>query len=342
MRELNTVGIDTPREHRQLRLLEGSIVDAHADLRVLSTHANPDFAMGGEALSAFGLAPLPSSALEPVFLLHPGDVSGVYRIAGPENSELLVLRLPGANTLAGGPEEHRRVYERGIFGVFAALAALELEGHGFERVASVVIGGNRGFDMQDVMSVIVRNAVRWLRRAQHTRQIDLVLYQSSHANEWARAMDSVLHRRAYDVANDPVVTALADELVGRLDARLLDDPQLREKVAVPLRGALHVDRRHELCVGRLSAPGRILAEYAVVCLEARRGVKKRSGSLYERIQRLESSRVEPWIAQHLHALRVYGNEAVHFKENERALDAQDLPGLLASLLRIVVYMNRPE
>ncbi|HJL07506.1 MAG TPA: hypothetical protein RMH85_03375 [Polyangiaceae bacterium LLY-WYZ-15_(1-7)] len=340
MRELNTQGLDTPRGYRVLRLLQGSIADANADLVVISTHASKSYRPSGAALRSLGYPEgLEPERLTPVFLLEPNELMGTYLLPEREDPATLVLRIPGRDNLRGDVDE-LEVYERGAWAVYSALAALELRDRGFARVASTVLGGQRGFDPRETLRVLMHHAQRWLEHSRYTRQVDLVLHEPEHLDVWAQAMDEVLGREAYDVAADAVVSALAEELLARLEARRFDDPEVEAKVGEPIRAVLAPEQRNELRVGRLAVPGRILAESVVYRVEKCHGVKKLgAGDLYWRIERLPGFGVEPWIVQHLHALRVYGNEGVHFKGMDRALIARDLPGLLASLLRVLLYWS---
>lgn len=340
LKEINAVGIDTPFGYRTFVLCTGSIADAEADLRIVSTHANPALDPTGSALGALGLEGiLTNEELDPLVLLVPGSVLGTWR-ATSAPQPTLVVRIPGrgtTNVIDAWP-----TYERAVRSVFIALAAMELDGDAFPNVAMTVLAGSRGYEVADVVRTLFEHAHRWLQRSRSIRTLSVVVADHPHLEAWADALDDVLSRRSEDVAGDRVVEALATEILARLESPLFATRELHAKVTEPFRQCLDGYSRHQMRVNRLAVPGRVLAEYAVLRLETAASLKKAgAGDLYGRIETLlQNKLVQPWVGHHLHALRLYGNETVHFTDDQqRRLESRDVPGLLASALRVLQHLQ---
>lgn len=338
--ELNSLGFETLFGYRTIALSSGDIAEVDANLRVISTHANPESPPTGGALRSLGLeGVLTNSDLEPVVLLAPHSLLGTWRTS-VGTDPLLVLRVPGTHSMDEATA--RTTYERAVKSVFTALASMELDGHAFERVAMTVLGGSRGYEIAYVVHTLCTQAHRWLERSRSTRSFQIVVGETAHLDAWADALDEVLGRHVEDGANDRVLEALASEILERLGSPVFDQEELRTKVAEPLRLALDTRNRSRLRVGRLAVPGRVLAEYAVHRIETDAQLKKAgAGDLHGRIELLlQHRRLQLWVGHHLHALRLYGNEPVHFKDDpDRQLQSRDVPGLLASVLRVIQHLQ---
>lgn len=201
--ELNSLGFETLFGYRTIALSSGDIAEVDANLRIISTHANPESPPTGGALRSLGLV-LTNSDLEPVVLLAPHSLLGTWRTS-VGTDPLLVLRVPGTHSMDEATA--RTTYERAVKSVFTALASMELDGHAFDRVAMTVLGGSRGYEIAYVVHTLCTQAHRWLERSRSTRSFQIVVGETAHLDTWADALDEVLGRHVEDGANDRVLEA---------------------------------------------------------------------------------------------------------------------------------------
>ncbi|MFC1706919.1 hypothetical protein ACFL59_08895 [Planctomycetota bacterium] len=341
--ELNVVGLDSPHGYKTFRLLSGGIEASDAEVVAISAHANPRINPSGAALRSLGFCDgIPVEQLTPLVLMDAGSLAGTYRVnalAGPHDRDVLVVRIPGLNrTRTDTPLD---TFEDTLWSLFGSLSALEVKGASYRSLALTVLGGSRGYSVRDVLRLLMQKSLDWLSHSRSMTRVDLHVFEPEHAALWTEAMNEAVGREAFKEAGSVVVQALSEEIRARLTSlQWLSEGDLNLKVTAPLLRALAGDKATGLPLQWLTTPGRVLAEYVVSHLIASQPAWTGSPKhdLYARIESLHGF-IEEWMVYHLHVLRVCGNEGAHLRDGRAALREVDLPALLVSLLRVILWWD---
>lgn len=361
----NGVSIDTKHGYRFVNLVHALVTTSEADVLVLSADQAPapeegaqtskpgttagasaprgaGAVLGGvlfESLSRrYGLAP----SLETPFL----TVTPTYRVY---LERLEARRAPFGRLLTLQVGEKRAdctldaYLDELLSGLFAAVAAMEVLGHPTRRLALPMLKAHklREPDAYDrLVAAIIRHAVDWLKRSEHTEQIDVCVYQGDELDMWAECMDRQLGRTLVSAGKDAAVEQLAREV--RSHASKHGDGPLK-KALDPLCDQLaRVDR---IRVEQVATEGRKLAELMLAQMLERHGEKPHR----ELMKTIELATAKglcaPWMASYFHTLRVMGNEGVHARAPDRLafrpdrLGKVDLVGALAAIRAVLDFWH---
>ena len=339
---LNSVTVESAYGIRSFALRAGDVTAAPDPVLVVPTHANEGFPPDGDVLTAaverFGAQ---FDQLEPI-VRGDGPV-GTYRVIDKgrfPGLEILVVRIPGQYSVTRRGDEPLDVLGRALWTLFGSLAALELRERGLISVALPLLAGTRGYDVRDLLTVLLRHSLNWLRGSRSMSAVNLYLMDNEALAEWSTVMDDVLGRRTVDAAQNALVAAFRAELLAQLgSAQVTALPSAWQPVLTSLRTSLELPK---IPLERVAVNARVLAELIVVTLAMEQPGPPARATLGSGIAFLRGRNcVAPWILSHLDGLRNFGNAAAHPGVNvpyqPPALRDEDMVPLLASLHRIIHF-----
>jgi hypothetical protein len=331
---------------RHLSLAEplslNSVSAAPDAVLVVPTHANERLPPDGEVLAAavdrFGAE---FDRLEPI--VRADGPLGTYRVINKGSFpgvEILLVRIPGQHSVIRRGEEPLNVLGAALWTLFGSLAALELREQGLSSVALPLLAGTRGFDMRELLTVLLRHSLNWLRASRSMSAVNLYLMDVDALGEWSTVMDDVLGRRSVDAAQNALVAAFRAEILA-----LLGSPQVTalpsewQPTLASLRASLELPK---IPLERIAVNARVLAEFIVVSLVAEQPNPPERSTLAQGISFLRGRNcVAPWILSHLDGLRNFGNAAAHpgvkVPYQPPTLREEDMAPLLASLHRLIQF-----
>ena len=337
-RTINTMSVETPAGFRTFNLVFGDITSSQDPLVIASSWRVFEN-IGGQVISAFERQGVKFDQLSPIINLGNGIATFSVDVNDSIHPwRLLVVGLPGAEGRAEVTDQLEKDFKSGIWSLFGSLAALELRGECFNAISLPMLGGNREYSPEFVVSTLLDHAVEWLKTSRSMRTINAWVHEEEMAQVWIEAMDTVLHRRTVSSTADSVTQALIDEILSHLvNSRSL---QLLPFEA-PSRGIALELGSGEVSIQRLATFSRVLVEQMVKKMVTRYGLSWK-GNLWEGITSLARANiVAPWIISHFHTLRVLGNESVHgLAEAEYVptdLQDSDLVPVLACLGRVLDF-----
>lgn len=306
-RLINSVSIDTVHGYRSFNLMHGDVTVLRSDLLVISTHANPDAPPAGQLIrtlqSRWGLSIDPT-----LTLLRFGERTWTLFQSGIANApfrNVLTLRIPKSSE----SENPVAFFDAAIRGTYASIAALEHLGMSFPTVSMPVLYGQRIVDYSAGIGTLLREAVTWLKKSEHTGAIQFVVHLDDELGEWDAAMNQCLGRTYVSSGHDAVIDSLRREIahLGRAHAD------------GPLHGALRplldsLGAGESICIESVCVFGRKLVELMVSRLLAAHRLKE-SAILLNNIEELRKcAALAPWILSYMHSLRIFGNETVHSRD----------------------------
>lgn len=339
----NTTTIESPTGLRAINLYLGDICAAKDELLILSSHAGTDYPTGMVVEALTRKYSIDFSRLGAVITLERFSSVGTFRLQGrPADShpakDILIVRIPGFDTVNNYGHVPMEVYEEAVWTLFGSLAAWEQKGIFFRSMAMTLLGGQRGYPKQQIMQVVLRQATNWLKSSRGMNTINLYLYEADQLQDWNEAMNSVLGRRSIDSAKNAVVKALRDEILVLIEqSGKYRAPDLAD-IIKPIQGALATK---DIYLQQVAAFGRTLVEKIVFTILHERNLEVK-GILAQNIQALGYQQVvAPWMVNHMHALRVFGNETLHAKEQvsykPECLQEDDLVAILTSLRSVIQF-----
>lgn len=343
----NTLTVESPFGLRSFNLLLGDITKSTDEVLVVPSHANVAAGAHGAVLSAirrrYGVS---FEYLEPLLAPRPGF--GTYRVRDLGRyggKEILVVRIPGADTVEAGGGDPAKVFADALWTLFGSLAALELRGNHLTSLALPLLAGTRGYAVEDLMRAILNHSIAWLKSSRLMVAVNFYVLDSVLIDAWAGAMDAVLGRQFVDSAHNRLARALRDEILAQLTSgatRRL--PASWAPVFERLRASLG-ERR--IPVDRVAADGRAFAECVVTGLLKKQGVQNPKGQFAQQIQELKNKNLTaPWMLAHFNCLREFGNAGVHPLHDAPfqppKLHEDDLVAILASLQRVLAFVQPVE
>jgi hypothetical protein len=339
---LNSVTVESPYGLRSFALRAGDVTAAPDPVLVVPTHANEAFPPDGEVLTAaverFGAQ---FDRLEPI-VRGDGPV-GTYRVIERgrfPGLEILVVRIPGEYSVTRSGDEPLDILGKALWTLFGSLAALELRERGLISVALPLLAGTRGYPVRDLLTVLLRHSLNWLRASRSMGAVNLYLMDDEALAEWSTVMDDVLGRRSVDAAQNALVAAFRAELLALLGSpQVTRLPSVWQPVLASLRASLELPK---IPLERIAVNARVLAELIVVTLVMEQPGPPARPTLATGIVFLRGRNcVAPWILSHLDGLRNFGNAAAHPGVNvsyePSALREEDMASLLASLHRVIQF-----
>ena len=153
-------------------------------------------------------------------------------------------------------------------------------------------------------------------------------------------MNQVLGRRSIDSAKGGIVSGLRDEILALLSVSTkFIGPEFTGE-ATALREVL---ARREIVLQQVAAFSRVFVEKILMKIQLEHQIERRP-DLASNIQTLgykTNQIVAPWVVNHMHALRVFGNESLHgggaVSYRPESLKDDDLVALLTSLRSVIQF-----
>ncbi|PNU19691.1 hypothetical protein C2E25_11350 [Geothermobacter hydrogeniphilus] len=342
---VNTTTIESATGLRSINLYHGDLCSAQDELIAISSHAGAGSSLTGMVVKSFAARfDINFSSFYPLLVLPGHPTVGTFQVPVEPTAEnypgkaLFVVRIPGPAAIRDFSTEPLDVYDDVVWTLFGSLAALEQKDVVFSSLALPLLAGRRGYPGQKIMEILLKRATTWLKTSRNMKDVNFYLYEESSLGNWNEAMNQALGRKAIDSAKGSVVQALREEILVLLKGcSKFNQGEMAAHIA-PLLTALQDKKIYLQLVSTL---GRKLVETMVRELISERSLEDK-GLLVHNITMLNYEQVvAPWIASHFHALRVFGNEAVHAKNEvkykPKELREEDLVAVLTSLRSVVQF-----
>lgn len=313
-RIVNSVSVETPQGYKTFILMHGDITQIATDLLVLSAYgdgnSSPEGLLVRSLRQRHGIVVAP----EPRWLNFSDRCWTCFQEQEGDAPFSAILTL-FISQLAWN-QNPLPIFEDAVQGVFASLAALEYKGRSFASVSLPVLYGHRirtehsgGVALYPrLIEILIRHALRWLKKSEHTHTVQFVVYEKEHLSAWDEAMNKTMGRSLISAGADAVLKSLCAET--RHLAQSQTDGRLRTATE-----RLHRELAHEdtLVIENVCVSGRLLVEAMVGILLTDLPLKT-AASLLENIETLrKSEKVAPWIVSYMHSLRIFGNETAHVR-----------------------------
>lgn len=350
----NSVTVESPYGLRCFALRLGDVTAAPDPVLVVPTHAHPGFPPSGQVMEAvstrFGanfdrIEPIVGGLVEDSPRLALGELGpGTFRLLDKGEfvgKEILMVRIPGQFSAELSGSEPLEVLGHALWTLFGSLAALELRESGLTSMAMPLLAATRGYEIRDLLKVILYQSLNWLRVAREMSAVNFYFREEAVASEWATVMDEVLGRRSVDAAQNALAGAFRAETLALLGGRRVTASRPDwQPVLAGLRESLGSAK---IPIERVAVEARRLAELIVAELVSMVPNAPAKHTLAEGIAHLRrDNRVAPWILSHLDSLRHFGNAAAHTQVSAPyqppTLREEDLLALLASLNRVIEFM----
>jgi len=340
---VNIANIPTPHGWRSIELREGDItrpdVTSAPDVLVVSSFKGryepvPKTVIGS-LYEQLGLS-VKDLAEKPVFQVGARDAW----MSGPLSSELPFQRLACVEMLdlRSVAEDSEETIKRAVRSLFGLLAVAEINEVSIKRIAMPILGtGNQGLKIEHVMPWMIETISKLLGNLSSVQTVQLyVLREGAYA---AKILNTLLER---EQSASVGVSAEGEEIAGRVCAKL--EVLLNRSASKAQDNAAAFElyallKRDAGSFVTLAALSRRLVEALVQRVAAEKGARAEA-ELIKKIEGLASHGVAPWMLSYMHTLRVFGNEAVHEKHQERhpkAVNQWDLMLLLLCLDRVLEW-----
>lgn len=339
---LNTVSVETPNGFRTFNLFQGDLCDSNAELLVVSTHANPLAGMDGMVMKSMEeRLNVDFSTLRPLLLLR--DAAGSYLVDSGGilgSCRVLLVRIPGANTIMRQGEEPIRVYKDILWTVFGSLAALEMDEEipHLKSMALPLLGGMREYEIPNIMETLLHQALGWLKASRFMEKVDFYVFEEDHVTEWEDAMNRALGRRVVNLASNAALEGLQQELRAQIERSKGLDQDALQKILLPVEEYLKSD---SVYFHSVAMAARQTVEHMVQNIRDMHELPCQKDLFHEIKLLYDKDIIAPWIVNHFHCLRILGNEGVHAKGSvlyrPKELQEADLMALLCSLLRVLMF-----
>lgn len=333
---INSLLVESPKGIKSIDLLHGSVLDAKSDLLVLSTHFRMDLPVSGQVVGAFQEKfQVEINASREWLKIAPGIISCIQDLPnGLPYRKLLIMRIADSRS----QPDPAGFYVAAVQGTFASIAALEFMGEKFETVSMPVLSGQRLVNYGHAVSSLLDSGTGWLRISEWGRLLRFFVFNAGEVDEWKKAMDLSLGRLYLDLGKKSVLKGLCLEVCSI--ARQETSCSQMDKICQELVGVLeHPDRVSPQVVAMY---GRKLAERiaALVCSHYGLPVSDILINNIEQIAKLK--KISTWVLQYLHTLRVFGNESVHSKVEQKLLvpkelDHSDMTSILSSIRSLLSF-----
>jgi hypothetical protein len=334
VRTISSVAIETKGGYRSFDVLHADAIKVPGDVLVISTHANPLERPTGQLVKVLQKEGILVDADRIHQVVTKGEIWTCFQeVEGHDTiHSVLTVRMKNSKRV----DNPQAFFDLAVRGVFASIAALEHLGHRFEVVNLPVIHGQRIVDYPAAVDSLLKQAIIWLKKSDHTEKVNFIIYDSGELDIWDTALNAVLGRSIVTPGNNLVLEGITRELVNLL-VRVIGGPLAG--AANPLLQAL--ERRDGICIENICVFGRKLCELLVSHVAGVHGLKT-SPMLMNNIETLgQSKTVAPWICSYMHNLRIFGNETVHSREEIRyvpgKLDQNDLIVALCSLRSLLGF-----
>ena len=248
--------------------------------------------------------------------------------------KLLIMRIADSRRQS----DPAGFYVAAVQGTFASIAALEFMGEKFETVSMPLLSGQRLVNYGHAVSSLLESGTDWLRVSGSGRQLRYFVFNAGEVDEWRKAMDLSLGRLYLDLGKKSILKGLCLEVCSI--ARRETGCGALDKICQELVCVLeHPDRVSPQVVAMY---GRKLAERvaALVCFHYGLSASDILMNNIEQIAKLK--RISSWVLQYLHTLRVFGNESVHSKAEQKLLvpkelDHSDMTSILSAIRSLLSF-----
>jgi len=210
---------------------------------------------------------------------------------------VLLVRIPGIRSIEQRGEKPADVYRHALWTLFGSLAELEMRKKRLTSLAMPLLAGTRGFEIKEIMRIILEAALDWVCASRFMKAVNLYLTDCEMVETWTAAMDIVLGRRFIDSAQNEVVHALRDEILARLTA--LGGRYKGSSWASCVENLRTALGHQQIVLERVAAESRALIECMVTALLKDGGVQQPKGRLDDHIKELRRrNKIAPWILSH--------------------------------------------
>lgn len=343
----NAVSVETVQGYKSFNLIHGDITLVPTDLLVISTHGHPAFPPTGQVIDSlrkrYGTT---IDATRRWLDFAEGCWTCFQQQPEPATFSAIL-------TVCLRQQDQLLFFDQAMRGVFASIAALEYMEHNYPVISLPVLYGQRLMTEHDrgaeqyplLAESLIRNALRWLKKSEHTHTIQFVVYENDALPGWDDAMNKTMGRSLVSAGADAVLKSLCHET--RLLAKTIADERLTAAAVRLSRELAHPDR---LVIDNICVSGRMLVETMAKYLLADWKINI-APSLLENIETIrKTERTAPWIVSYMHSLRIFGNETAHARDanpgyRPSRLEKGDLVSALSairSLLTVWPIMAEPS
>lgn len=340
----NSVTVESPYGMRTFALRDGDVTNSVDPVLIVPTHANKDFQPTGRVLSLATERFHVDFANTEKIVSGRREAVGTYRLRDTvdfHGNEILLVRIPGKTYAdrSSGDNPFEPLSEA-LWSLFGSLAALELRTNALTSMAMPLLAATRGYDVHDLLKVILDHSLAWLRISRYMNAVNFYLIDSDALNVWDIAMDDVLGRHSIDTAQNALVSTLRSEILTLINStRTAKLPSLWREILIGLDSSI---RLKSIPIERVAVDARRFAEVLVCYLLTESTGVPPKGMLGLQLESLKGQkRVAPWIVAHLECLKSFGNAAAHSNQSVSydppSLREDDLVGLLASLQRVLEF-----
>jgi len=338
----NSVTVESPYGLRTFALRVGDITCAPDPVLVVPTHANLEYRPDGQVLSRVERTYGADFHKAEVVVTGRSGFIATYRLPNRgsfSGNEILLVRIPGKRDADRFADDPLDFLSESLWTLYGSLAALELRTNKLTSLAMPLLAGTRGYQVQNLLKVILNHSLEWLRVSRYMNAVNFYLTDSEGVKQWNTAMDEVLGRHSVDSAHRASANALRNEILSVLNGTKINMlPDSWNEVVNELRVSL---QSKVIPLERVAVAARRLTELIVSWQLVEMGDVPK-GHLGPRLDALKAKKIiAPWILAHLECLKLFGNAAAHSNEDVSydppSLRPDDLLGLLSSLQRVLEF-----
>jgi len=339
-RLLNFLEIATPLGWRTIKLVEGDITNPDPS-------SKPDILVVSSFKGSY--APVESTVIGQLFKNHAVSVEDlaeapVFQVGARDAwlSDKLDSSLPFGRIACVEMLKERhdsgalaQNVVRAIRSLFGLLAVAEINALEVRTVALPILGtGEQGLGIDVVLPLIVETVSKLLM---NLSGVETVLLYVNREGERASSILNQCLKRSDEALLRLDRTDRRIALVGHKIQRILSFDRPRGRVAfVELADLLTRDDGSFVTVAGVSR--RVVEALMFEALDA--AGEDVSGELIQNIEALSKLKVAPWVLSYMHMLRIFGNEAVHEKPQDRrpnAVNQGDFGVLLICLDQVLEW-----
>jgi hypothetical protein len=223
-----------------------------------------------------------------------------------------------------------------ITNLFAVISFLEIQGNKNSSIAIPLIGtGDQSLDPEMVTDILLDTSVEFLKYSRYLNKVYFVVRNDEKAQLLNRQMNIKLGRAKVKSPRGELAALLRKDLNNNIDA--LIDRYENEEVFKDLKRVLNKDfRPFEFGAITRKVIEKIINE---LCPASRTQFE-----LIKKIESLNNIGISQWIQSYFHTIRIFGNEAVHSKDNRKRkpeyVDEKDLEIGMYCISKIIeFYLN---
>ena len=224
-------------------------------------------------------------------------------------------------------------YLDAIRNLFAAISTLEIQG---EKNTSLVLptlgGGDQELEANLIIETIINCSLDYLSHSRYLKKIYFIVYSDEKANLFNREMNNVLGREKIRTPKSELSNILRSELSFKIE-KLLSIYQ-DSLILKDLKRVVNSEFRSF----EFGAISRKTIEFLINQLNPK---AQNQFELIKKIDSLNYIGVSQWIQSYFHIIRVFGNEAVHNKDQKirfpEYLDEKDLEIGMYCMIKLIDF-----